>query len=279
MPENKLLKEMLSTSRYRGLEHENNLFRSSDRSPTKRGLIKGTIGHGEGDYEGIKSGGYIGDLDFISVKKINTNSIDFTCRNIISSDDHKSLAQYVIDFAKLISNSAGSRFVEIAFFDQEVIDLFCFIHPKLEKKIEPLSKFDHMICFRSDPMFESRETSFVHSLHVALSDFYKKNSINYRHNTFFIPVQYDWMQKGCRLIGSVLILDPTRSIETILQSTEKEKIDVKTAKMVVSARSTKAINSFANSLVCELKARFSEKEFNSLLELSSLMLCRQENIA
>lgn len=262
-----MLKELLSSTRYRGLENpsENTLTEKKFRKlvSDEDTMLKG------GDAP-FSSGGYLGGLDFISVKKINTNSIDFVCRNIISSDGHKSLMQYVIDFTKLISSSAGSKLVEIVFFDQDVIDMFCFIHPKLEHKIEPLARFDRMISFRSDPLFETRESGYLRSLHVALSDFYKKNSINYRHNSFFIPIQFDWMRKGCVLIGTVIIMDPSRKTEHILQTTEREKTDVKTAKMVVSARSTKAINAFANTMMCELKARYSEKEFNSLLDLSRL---------
>jgi hypothetical protein len=216
-------------------------------------------------------GGYLsGGIDFMQVSKVNTKSIDFTCRHIISGDNYKSLGKYVIDFARLIAHSANSKFVEVAFFDSEIIDSFCFINPGLQKKIEPLSRFDRMLCFRSDAMFGVREMPILKSLHTALAEFYKKNSINYRHNSFFVPMQFDWMQKGTKLIGSVIIMDPNRSSDDILATTGKEQNDVKTSKMIVSAKSTKAINSFANSFVCELRARYSDKEFKSLIELSKL---------
>lgn len=222
-------------------------------------------------------GGYLsGGLDFMKVSKINTNSIDFACRNIISADSYKSLIQYIVDFTRLIASAANSKFVELSIFDPEVIDLLCFVYPSLQKKIEPLSRFDRMICFRSDPMFEVREMPTLRNLHGALGEFYKKNGINYRWNTFFVPVVYDWMRKGSKLIGSVIIMDPSRNTDGILQTTKMEKVDSKPSKMIISSKSTKVVNSFANSFVCELQARYSDKEFRSLITLSKPTFIRQE---
>lgn len=201
--------------------------------------------------------------NLIHAAKVNAHSIDFLSQNIISSDGYRDLTQYAADFAKLIAGASNSKFVEIAFHDQEILDMLCFVYPKLEKKVEPLAKHSNMLYFRSDPMFEVRESKIVSHLHLALGEVFQKSTINYRLNSFYVPILYNWMQKGSKIIGTVIIVDPSGKREATVN-------DVNTSKMVVSARSTKHINSFANAFVCDLKHHFVSKEFRGLVSLSNL---------
>lgn len=203
----------------------------------------------------------MGEDNLIHAAKVNAHSIDFLSQNIISSDGYKNLTQYIIDFARLMAGASNSKFVEVVFFDPEVLDMLLFVYPSLEKKLEPLAKTANILHFRSDPMFEHREPKLVSHLHLALGEVFRKTTINYRLNSFYVPIFYNWMQKGSKVIGTVIILDPSGKKEATVN-------DVNTSKMVVSARSTKHINSFANAFFCDLNRQFVSKEFKGLVHLS-----------
>ena len=68
--------------------------------------------------------------EFFKVNKINTNTIEFSCRSIISTDNFKSLSVLVTDFAKLISKTSNSKHVEVVFYEKQIIELFSHVHPK-----------------------------------------------------------------------------------------------------------------------------------------------------
>ncbi len=70
------------------------------------------------------------NINFLSVKKINTSIIDFDSKYVVSTDGYNNLTSYYIDFLKLVAKSSNSRYVEAAIFDQEFIDLLCEVYPK-----------------------------------------------------------------------------------------------------------------------------------------------------
>jgi hypothetical protein len=119
--ENTDLKTKLSNSRYRGIEDL--LARHQEPNPDLIGHdmdvpetkdLHPPMKFGKGEAEEIEE----------------APMVDFVCRNIISSDGYSSLPQFCVDFAKLIAKSAGSPFVEVRFFEQETLNLFCDVYRK-----------------------------------------------------------------------------------------------------------------------------------------------------
>lgn len=199
----------------------------------------------------------------------NAQPVELFSHNIVSSDEYQDLSQYVIDFARLIAAALGSKYVEIIFFDQEILDMLLFLSPKLQDKLKPLAKNCSMIAFKSDPVFEMEESKIVSNLHWALAELYSKVTINFRMNSFFVPILYNWMQKGSKVVGTVIILNPSQKRQTTVN-------DVNTSKMVVSARLTKQVNTFTNAFFCDLRHRHTKKELDSLIKLSKLDVTRHE---
>ena len=70
------------------------------------------------------------NLNFLSVKKLNTSIIDFDSKYVVSTDGYTNLTAYYIDFLKLVAKSSNSRYVEAAIFDHEFIDLLCEVYPR-----------------------------------------------------------------------------------------------------------------------------------------------------
>lgn len=203
---------------------------------------------------------------FLRIKKINTNSIDFSCKALKSSDKYKEVSQLVIDFARLIADSANSPFVQIALYNQQVVDLYCEIYPALIKKIIPMTKYVSMLVFSSQPEHQFEDQGKLRALQQYLGEVYTKNTISYKYDAFYLPVVVDWMRKGCEVIGTVIIVDPSRKRDPIMGGHEDKKA-FKESKLSISAKSMRAIGMFANCLLTDIMARSSTDQHRSLLNL------------
>ena len=116
------------STRYRGIEE---IYPSSPKN-SKIFQNKEEARLSENDEEALKSLNFLqtSSLNFLSVKKINTNTIDFDSKYVISTDGYNSQTGYLVDYLRLIAKNSNSMLVEVAFFDKEIMDLFCDVDPR-----------------------------------------------------------------------------------------------------------------------------------------------------
>lgn len=145
----------------------------------------------------------------------------------------------------------------------------------LENKIVALSKDQKMLCFKSDNNFENRDPLKLKMLHNTLIDCYAKNSVLQKNGNFFVPIVNGWMKKNSRLIGTLMILEPSK-VEGEQSSMGRKK----QIKMSISSRAIQSINSFTECLICGLKSKASDIEYKRLINLSRMLsLLRQYDVS
>lgn len=131
LKENKRLKHMLASSRYFGLDET--FHNKSPRVGVVSGENSGDVlelNSRDAHSSGLMVKSAAAPPSFIQVSKLQPNVIDFSSHSPISSDGFKSLATYCRDYTRMVGKSANSPFVEMIFYDTEVIELFSDLYPK-----------------------------------------------------------------------------------------------------------------------------------------------------
>ena len=122
-----------------------------------------------------------------------------------------------------------------------------------------------MLCFKNDYNFENRDPLKVRFLHTVLAELYLRNSVMFRNGSFFIPIHHNWMRKRSKIVGFLMILEPSRSADEDFVYSRKRQV-----KLSISGRALRSVHSFTDCLICDLKARSADIQYRRLIKLSTL---------
>lgn len=127
--------------------------------------------------------------------------------------------------------------------------------------------------FCNDVQYEDLNPVTVRNIDISLQEFIGKKNVGFKGECYFVPMVYDWLWKGGKVVGTLVIKDPSRHPE---EARPKHPSDdrYKETKMQFSQKSARALDCFINCLLCDLRKRKSEQELRNLVSFSSLEITR-----
>lgn len=134
-----------------------------------------------------------------------------------------------------------------------------------------------VLAFYNDQQYREANPLVLKQIELGLQEFSSKNSLGFRGDAFFVPITYDWQCRGGKLVGTLVVHDPSRHPEE-LRPKHPSDDRYREVKMQFSQKAVKSLSNFANCLVCDLRKRKADQELRSLVSFSRLSLSRYGNI-